>query len=194
MKRAIALCLSLLVASHGAMTAEPRTEHTFGLSEGETRPAATLDDARWLVGAWTGAAFGANFEEVWNPPSAGSMIGFFKLFDDDGVKFYELLLLTDDDDTLSLKVKHFNPDFTAWEEKADFVNFRLVKKDHDALHFGGISFYRRDDDTMDAYIVMRHGDEVREHHLAYKRAPLPGTEATRIERDSKAGATNDRPE
>ena len=49
------------------------------------------------------------------------------------------------------------------------VDFRLVKKEDDALHFGGISFYRRDDGSMDGYIVMKDGDEVREHHLKYER-------------------------
>ncbi len=88
---------------------------------------------------------------------------------DDGVAFYELLLLSVEKGSLSLKVKHFNADFTAWEEKADYVNFRLVKKDDDALHFGGLSFYRRGDGSMDGYILMKNGDEIREHHLKYYR-------------------------
>lgn len=151
------------------LAAEPRTEHTYQLSEGEERPAATIEDASWLVGSWSGTAFGQRFEDVWNPPSAGTMIGFFKLYGDDGVAFYELLLLSVEDGTLSLKVKHFNPDFTAWEEKDDYINFQLVKKEESALHFGGISFYRRGDDAIDGYIVMRNGDEVTEHHLKYER-------------------------
>lgn len=154
-----------------ACAAEPRTEHTYHLSANETRPAATLDDADWLVGSWTGTAFGGHFEAVWNPPSAGTMIGLFKLLGDDGVAFYEILLMTVEDDTLSLKVKHFNPDFSAWEEKEDHVTFRLVKKEDDALHFGGLSFYKRGDDSIDGYIVMRNGDELTEHHLKYDRRP-----------------------
>jgi len=163
--------IALLILAWPALagSAEPRTEHTFQLKEGEQAPAATIEDASWLAGSWTGTAFGQRFEEVWNPPSAGTMVGFFKLLDDDGVEFYELLLLSVEDDTLSLKVKHFNPDFTAWEEKADYVNFRLVKKEDDALHFKGISFYKRGDDSIDGYIVMRHGEETREHHLKYER-------------------------
>ena len=165
------LILALLLAAFAlpVSAAEPKTEHTFQLGDGEQRPAATIEDAAWLVGSWTGTAFESTFEEVWNPPSAGTMIGFFKLIDDEGVTFYELLLLSVEDDTLSLKVKHFNPDFTAWEAKADFVNFRLVKKEETALHFGGLSFYRRGDDSIDGYIVMTIGDEVREHHLKYER-------------------------
>jgi hypothetical protein len=79
------------------------------------------------------------------------------------------MLLTVEDGTLSLKVKHFNADFTAWEDKPDYVNFKLVKFSGDELHFGGISFYKRSDDTMDAYIVMRNGDEVSEQHMTYER-------------------------
>jgi hypothetical protein len=152
-----------------AFAAEPRTEHTYQLEDNETRPAATLSDASWLVGSWTGTAFGQNFEETWNPASADSMVGMFKLMGDDGVAFYEILLMNVDDGSLSLKVKHFNADFTAWEEKGDFVNFQLVKLEDDALHFSGISFYKRGEDLIDGYIVMKQGEDVREHHLSYKR-------------------------
>jgi hypothetical protein len=161
--------LALLLAGHTTMAQSQHTEHTFKLDEPENRPAATLNDVSWLVGNWSGEAFGSTFEEGWNPPSAGSMIGFFKLMDGDDVAFYELLLLVEEEGSLSLKVKHFNADFTAWEEKADYVTFRYVKSDADAIHFSGISFYRIDDDTMDGYIVFRSGDEVREEKLAYRR-------------------------
>lgn len=159
----------LLAAALAALAAEPHTEHTFTLTDGEHRPAATLEDASWLVGSWTGTAFGGRFEAVWNPPTAGSMVGLYKLFDDDGVRFYEILLMTVEDGTLSLKVKHFSADFVAWEEKPDYHTFRLVKKEPDALHFGGLSLYRRGDDAIDGYIVMRKGDEIAEQHLAYAR-------------------------
>ncbi|MDH3989269.1 MAG: DUF6265 family protein [Gammaproteobacteria bacterium] len=160
---------TLLLASVLASAAEPRTEHTFALSDGEERPAATLADARFLIGSWAGTAFGEKMEESWSAPTGGSMVGTFKLFDGDEPAMYELMLLTVEDGTLSLKVKHFNADFTAWEDKADYVNFKLVKLSANELHFGGISFYKRDDDHLDGYIVMRNKDGVTEQHLAYKR-------------------------
>jgi len=169
MYQIVAVGLIALTVPVVAFTAEPRTKHTYQLGDEEQRPEATLNDARWLAGSWSGTGFGQQFEEVWNAPSADSMVGMFKLMSDDGVSFYEIMLLTVEDGTLSLKVKHFNADFTAWEDKADFVNFRLVMKERDALHFGGISFYRRDANNMDAYIVMRNGDEIDEQHLAYTR-------------------------
>jgi hypothetical protein len=70
---------------------------------------------------------------------------------------------------LSLKVKHFNADFTAWEEKGDFVDFRLVKLEPDAIHFSGLSFYKRDDNGFDGYIVLRNASGVREEKLVYAR-------------------------
>ncbi len=166
----LVLLLSAALFSGIASAAEPRTEHTWQLSDGEARPAASIEDAAMLVGSWTGTAFGQRFEETWNPPSAGTMVGMFKLIGDDGVSFYELMLLTEEEGTLFLKVKHFNPDFTAWEDKADYVTFKLVKKSPNELHFGGLSFYRRSDDRIDGYIVMRSGDQVSEQPLVFERA------------------------
>ncbi|MDX1516581.1 MAG: DUF6265 family protein [Woeseiaceae bacterium] len=165
------LVLALLAAVTSAAAAERRTAHTWQLEDGEPRPAATIEDARWLAGSWTGTAFGQRFEETWQPPSAGTMAGLFKLYGDNGVAFYEIMLLTVVDGTLELWVKHFNADFSAWEDKTDFVRFRLVRKTDGELHFGGLSFYRRGDDRIDAYIVMREGDEVTEEYLPFERRP-----------------------
>ncbi|MDJ0760523.1 MAG: DUF6265 family protein [Woeseiaceae bacterium] len=148
---------------------------TFRLKDAEQRPAATLDDVEWLVGSWVGTAFGQRFEEVWNPASAGSMVGMFKLYGDEGVDFYELLLLIEEEGSLALRVKHFTSDFVAWEEKEDYVSFPLVRIDPDAIHFSGLSFYRIDDDTIEGYIVMRSESGVREEPLLYRRtAPRSG--------------------
>jgi len=146
-----------------------RTEHTYRLDESETRPTASLADVSWLVGSWSGEAFGSNFEEVWNPASAGSMVGMWKLLKDDQIVFYELMLLVEEEGSLSIKVKHFSEDFTAWEDKKEFVQFRLVKIAADEIHFAGISFYRINDDEIHAYIVMKHDGEVREEKMTYMR-------------------------
>ena len=169
--RQLTAVVLLVCLAQSAVGQSHRTEHTYQLDDPDARPAATLDDVAWLVGNWSGEAFGASFEEHWNPPSAGSMIGFFKLLDGDDVSFYELLLLVEEEGSLSLKVKHFNPDFSAWEEKEDYVTFRYIMSDDDAVHFSGISFYRIDRDNMVGYIVFRSGNEVREEKLVYRRNP-----------------------
>lgn len=146
-----------------------KTEHTLKLDDSESRTPATLEDVAWMVGSWSGTAFGNTFEEVWNPPSAGSMIGMWKLVDGDRVVFYELMLLVEEEGSLSLKVKHFNSDLTAWEEKEDYVRFRLVKIHDDAIHFSGLSFYRISENEIHAYIAMHHDGEVREESILYRR-------------------------
>lgn len=170
MKKRWLTILLLAVAQHG-MAQERLTEHTYRLPETASPGAGTFKDVAWLAGSWRGTAFGSQFEAVWNPASAGSMVGLWKLYDEEkGVSFYELLLIKEEGDGLKLMVKHFTPDFVAWEEKDDFVTFRLVKAEADAIHFSGLSFYRRGEDRMDGYIVMTQKDGSRtEHQLVYER-------------------------
>ncbi len=163
----VAVLVAALAGTASAQTAV--TEHTVRLDDPENRPPATLEDVSWLVGSWKGEAFGGTFEEVWNPPSFGSMVGFFKLMGDEAVAFYELLLLVEEEGSLSLKVKHFNPDFSAWEEREDYVDFRFVSADDDVIHFSGISFYRLSDNEIHGWIRMRSGDQIREEKLVYRR-------------------------
>ncbi len=99
------------------------------------------------------------------------MVGMFKLMDGDQVVFYELMLLIEHESSLSLYVKHFNADFTAWESRDDFVDFELVRVDHDAVHFPGLSFYRRSADRLDGYIIFRSGENLVEEKLTYRRVP-----------------------
>lgn len=166
------ICLFMLLLMAGMSVAqEPLTEHTFKLAKDAPMGKGKLSDVAWLVGSWQGTAFGSQFEEVWNPASAGSMMGMWKLYDKEkGVNFYELLVLKEQDEGLVLLVKHFSADFVAWEEKADFVTFRLIKAEADAVHFSGLSFYKKGGDQIDGYIVMTHKDGKKtEHHLSYQR-------------------------
>ena len=164
-----ALLVCLLIPGMAAAQSA-RTENTFKLDDDTKRPPASIEQVSWLVGDWTGTAFGKQFEEVWNPVSAGTMIGFFKLFSEDEIEFYELLLLEEEEGSLSLKVKHFSKAFHAWEDKEDYVNFKLVKIEPDAIHFSGLSFYRDGDDKITAYIAFKNSDgSVREEQLLYQR-------------------------
>ena len=99
------------------------------------------------------------------------MVGMFKLVEGGEVAFYELMLLTEDQGSLSLKVKHFSSDFTAWEDKEDYVNFRLVKVEDDAIHFSGISFYRIAAGEIHAYLVLHNEEKTWEEKLVVRRAP-----------------------
>lgn len=163
------LMVAMLACAPSSLSQSLRTEHTYKLDDPGLRPAATIEDVAWLAGNWQGEAFGDVFEEVWNPPSAGTMIGMFKLLNEGEVAFYELLLLVEEEGSLSMKVKHFNPDFTSWEEKEDYITFRLVRLEPNAIHFSGLSFYRKGPDEIRAYLAMRENGELREEALIFRR-------------------------
>jgi hypothetical protein len=160
---------SVLFFSGTAAAQSTKTEHTYKLDDSETRVPGTLGDVAWMVGSWSGEAFGGTFEEVWNPASLGTMVGMFKVLGDDTVSFYELMLLAEEEGSLVLKVKHFNPDFTAWEDKEDYVTFRLVRIEPGAVHFSGLSFYRVSNDEIHTYIALHNDDKVWEEKLVYRR-------------------------
>ena len=164
-----ALVLCLTMGPFTVMAQSKNTEHTFKLDEQTNRPEATLADVAWLVGSWEGEAFGSQFEEVWNAASAGSMVGLFKLMKEDQVSFYELLVLVEQEGSLSMKVKHFSADFIAWEDKDDYITFKLVKLEANAIHFSGLSFYRKGDDEITGYIVMHNKEKKWEEKLIYRR-------------------------
>lgn len=166
----IIFIILVYIVSHQTQAQTAKTEHTFKLDPSTPRPKANLKDVDWLVGDWVGTAFGKQFEEVWNPASAGSMVGMYKLFDNEKITFYELLLLVEEEGSLSLKVKHFSADFHAWEDKEEFINFKLVKIEPNAIHFSGLSFYRDGPDKINGYIVFKDKQgEVTEERMIYER-------------------------
>jgi len=166
------LLFGVLLFAVTAAAQSVKTEHTFKLDDADTRVPATLEDVAWMVGSWTGDAFGGTFEEVWNPPSFGTMVGMFKVLGDEGVSFYELMLLAEEQGSLVIKVKHFHADFTAWEEKEDYVTFRLVSVAPDAVHFSGLSFYQISEDEIHTYIALHNDGKVWEEKLIYRRSEL----------------------
>lgn len=130
---------------------------------------ATLEDVAWIAGDWRGTAFGGECEEAWQKPMGGSMLGTFKLVRDGEPVFYELMLLTREEGRLVLKVKHFNPDFTAWEEKADAVVFELERVEPGKIVFNGLVMERRSEDGLDITLRMRRGDEVTDELIRLER-------------------------
>jgi hypothetical protein len=145
--------------------------HARRLGEAKSPP-ATLDQVAWLAGHWVGEGLGGASEELWSPPAGGAMMGTYRLLKDGAPVFYEFLLLVEEHGTLILKLKHFGPDLTGWEEKADFVDFPLVAIEGDAVHFDGLTYERQADGSMRIYLLLRSREtgEVREELFTMRRA------------------------
>ncbi len=100
----------------------------------------TIDDFAFLTGYWQGSGMGGKSEDMWMPPSDGSMFGLFKQSNDDGLIFTEFLEIVEVDGEFILRLKHFNPDFSGWEEKNDHLTFRLSGLSENAAEFGGLRY------------------------------------------------------
>lgn len=148
------------------------TPNTVRLADGAARPSATVSSLAWLTGRWKGEGLGGSVEEAWAEPAGGAMVGYFRLVRDGKPVFYEIMTLLEVEGSVELRLKHVNPDMTGWEEKADFVTFRLVKLDGGAAYFSGLTF-RRSGDRLEIYLALRNrtDNSVREEKFSMTRAP-----------------------
>lgn len=147
--------------------------NTLSFDEELGSPKATLEDIEWLSGRWTGEAFGGTTEELWSPPSGHSMMGAFKLVVDGKANFYEIVTITEEDETLLLRLKHFHSNLKGWEEKDVTRDFKLVKVTPTRVYFDGYTFEKNSANSMTAYVVVgaRDGSQT-EEMFPYKRVGL----------------------
>ncbi|MEO1369587.1 MAG: DUF6265 family protein, partial [Acidobacteriota bacterium] len=142
--------------------------HTVRLDAGASSPAASIDDVAWLGGYWRGEGLGGDTEELWGAPIGDRMVGSFTFSKGGELVFAETMMLVEEGGSLVLKIKHFNPDFSGWEEKDDFVSFPLVRVGRSEVFFSGLTF-RRTGDTLEAYVVAGGDDGTQELAFQFKR-------------------------
>lgn len=162
------LALSLLaftIVSGRASAAETRSP-----TPGSPPPAARIDDLAWLTGTWAGEGLGGQAIEVYSGPAGGQMVGHFRQADKGGIRFYELVSIAENNGTLTYRIKHFNPDLTGWEEKAQVVSFPLVAVEPDVWFFDGLTLRRTGPDTMvETVRISDKGEPDREATFTYRR-------------------------
>ena len=174
--RLIAAVTAVLIGSAGLVAAQApsaggSTGNTIRLADGAPRPAATIADWAWIAGRWQGDGMGGSVEESWTEPAGGSMLGYFRLVRAGKPVFYEILTVIEIEGSLEMRLKHVNPDMTGWEEKADFVTFKLAKLEPDAVHFNGLTFRRTGPDRLEIYLALRNRADgtVREEKFTMSR-------------------------
>lgn len=135
--------------------------------------AARIEDAAWLAGRWIGSGLGGQLEEIWSPPAGGQMVGHFRLLRDGKPVFYEFMLMDVVEGGFRMRLKHFNPDYTAWEEKDDWTTFTPVSSGRDELVFSALSIRRTGPDSMTMKLRLKRGETTSDEVLELRRAP-PG--------------------
>jgi Domain of unknown function (DUF6265) len=161
---ACVLCAPAVAADEPAQV----TPNTWRAAKDAPRPAVTPEIARWLAGQYVGHGFDGEIEYQWLPPRAGALFGTFRLIKDGKTAFSEILTLTEAEGTLVLRVKHFSPEFVAWEEKDKSVDFRLHAASPGELRFDGLTI-RRTAEGLVIFLAMRRDGALREHELRLKR-------------------------
>lgn len=164
------LALPLALAFAGPLAAQ----ETRMAEAGQASPPATIAAAEWLTGTWSGTGIGgAKAHESWLAPSGGTMVGVFvQETAEGGIMFSEHMYLMEQDGSLVVKLKHFNPDLTGWEEKDGMVTFRLIAAEPCALHFNALT-YRCDGEGKMVVAVRMKSDapEPQELVFRFRRAP-----------------------
>ena len=162
--------LVLLLIASNTQAEEAMTANTLRLSPDQKSPPATIADMEWYAGRWTGSGLGGLNEEIWSPPRDGTMMGMYRMIKDGKPVFYELLLITEENGSLAIKLKHFHPDLRGWEERDASVRFPLVAKRDGRIYFDGMTFERIGADRVKVYLAIEHKDgKVREETFEYSR-------------------------
>lgn len=115
-----------------------------------TLHAAALKQLDWLAGHWItedGAA-----EEGWFAPKGGAMPGLFRWVMPEGRTVLEYLVIEDSGDGLTLRFKHYNPQYEPWE--ADRPNTYVAREIAD----DSVTF-ERDSDAGRAPVRIRYWRE-----------------------------------
>lgn len=163
------LVISLLTSSFFRIEAQSKFPNTIMSSDSSVIPSATLDAIKWVQGHWRGEAFGGITEEIWTPPLGGSMMCAFKLTVGEKVRFYELVTIVEDKNTLILRLKHFHSDLTGWEEKNKTIDFKLLKVTDNKIFFDGFTFEKVSSNEINMYVVIEDKGNQIETKFNYKR-------------------------
>lgn len=117
----------------------------------------SAEDFSFLAGMWSGEGFGGQSEEIWMPPAHGRVFGIFTQANQGELVFTEYMEITEEASGWVLRLKHFNPDFSGWEEKDDYVTFRLESVAENKAVFGGLS-YEVNGDSLTVSLRLRQDD------------------------------------
>jgi hypothetical protein len=162
---------AVLALARPALAQDRLTEHTRKLNPGKSSPPIAIAEMSWLEGHWTGPALGGLSEEIWSPARNSGMMGMYRLIKDGKPIFYEFFTLAEENGSLIIRLKHFNPNMEGWEEKDKTVDFPFVAKDSGIYHFDGMAFKPEGKNAITIYLAIHNKKDgnVREETFRYTR-------------------------
>lgn len=128
-----------------------------------------IDQLSWLQGNWTAEKWGGTAEEYWSASKGNTIIGMFRLVVDNEVQFTEHFILCEEEGYPVLKLRHFNADFTGWEEKSEYVTFPFVEMGENYLQLDGIRYELLDSDQLKVKLKMMNKDVENTEEFLFNR-------------------------
>ncbi|WP_372744046.1 DUF6265 family protein [Lutibacter sp.] len=143
------------------------SQNTLKLPKDSLFVKASIEDVSFISGYWQGEAFGGITEEIWSNPLGNSIMGSFKLVVDNTIQFYELCTISEENETLIFRLKHFHNNLKGWEEKDETIEAPLVKIDENRAYFNDFTFERFDAQTLHIYVIFKD-KEGKEEEMKFK--------------------------
>lgn len=163
--KTLLILLAFLTFSHLA-SAQVRQ-----LEPGQSPGKGQVEELNWMVGYWTGPGLGGDCEEVWMPAQDGHMIGTFRFWSGGKLVFSEFMNLVQDGESVAMKLKHFNPDLSGWEEKEKWTTFQLIELKGQTAFFHGMTISRAGDE-MTIQLALTNGGKRRIEEFKYTKKNL----------------------
>jgi Domain of unknown function (DUF6265) len=100
-----------------------------------------LEPVGFLEGRWLAELDGDLLEELWLPAAGSAMLGAFRWLSGGEVKLFELMAITEEEPAPVYRLRHFDADLTAWEERDRPFALPLVAASTDEAAFEGPNPY-----------------------------------------------------
>jgi len=169
----VKILLLVIVASAVVRAQSDQVSQTLKLGDNASPP-ASIANVAWIAGHWRGAAFGGVCDEIWSPPEGNSMVGMFRLVKAGKPVFYELMTIVEENNSLVMKLKHFGPDLSGWEEKSVSQNFPLVRVGSNEAFFNSLTYRRLEDGSLQIFVVLKQkSGELAEQEFRFQPATPP---------------------
>ncbi len=136
----------------------------------------SLADLAFLEGHWRGGE-DFIFEETWNAAEGGVMTGMARGVSAGELKVLEYIVVSEEEDTLVMRFKHFNRDYSTWEEGGPIVLMLTDAKENDVTFSAdppsqdvkSVRYFLTGENTLQADVVLVENGEEGGFSLTFER-------------------------
>lgn len=136
----------------------------------EASVAPELSQLGWLEGCWSGTGFGKRVDECWMRAPDGRLTGMFQLIGEGGrQEMSEIFVLDHFAAGPAIRLKHFHPDLTGWEDRDAFIEFPLRETGPGFARFDGLTYRLDPDGRLIVELMVSRGGEPSLERLEFER-------------------------